>query len=151
MRFTQVRNMLDQVSEFHGQLAKYYDGLSDKAALQRVKMLLDYMGSHEVNLQTSLSAYEEGAPQVVLDTWVDCKQCENILATCEQTPITPELSVDGVTKLAMDVDQCLIRFYGEVVERAESHMVREVFKNLIAMEEGELRKLSLSAQQAKDI
>lgn len=151
MRFTQVRNMLDQVREFHGQLVEYYDGLSDKAALQRVKMLLDYMGSHEKNLQASLSAYEEGAPRVVLDSWVDCRYCEEVLATCEQTPVTPELSVDDVTKVAVDVDQCLIRFYGAVVENAESHMVREVFRNLIVMEESEMRKLALSAQQADDI
>jgi hypothetical protein len=143
--------MLDQVREFHGQLAEYYDGLSDEATRQRVKMLLDYMSSHEKNLQASLSAYEEGTPQVVLDTWVDCRYCEEVLATCEQTPITPELSVDGLTKVAMDVDLCLIRFYRAVVENAESHMVREIFKSMITMEEDELRKQAFSAQQANDI
>jgi hypothetical protein len=143
--------MLDQVREFHGQLAEYYDGLSDEATRQRVKMLLDYMSSHEKNLQASLAAYEEGAPQVVLDTWVDCRHCEEMIATCEQTPITPELGVDGVTKVAMDVDQCLIRFYRAVVENAESHMVREVFRSMIAMGEDELRKKVLGAQEAKEI
>ena len=151
MRFTQVRNMFDQVREFHGQLAEYYDGLSDEETQQRVKMLLDYMSSHEKNLQASLSAYGEGIPQVVFDTWVDCRYCEEVLATCEQTPITPELSVDGVTKVAMDVDQCLIHFYRAVVENAEFHTVREVFRNMIAMEEDELRKQAFGIQQAKDI
>ena len=150
MRFKQIRNILDQVREFHGQLVEYYDGLSDEAAQMRVKMLLDYLSSHEKNLQASLAVYEEGAPQVLLDTWVDCRHCEEMIATCEQTPITPELSLDGVTEMAMDVDQCLINFYRAVVENAESQMVREVFRNLIVMEEGELRKLVLSAQQAID-
>ena len=81
---------------------------------------------------TSHHDVKEEIQVVVLDSWVDCRYCEEVLATCEQTPVTPELSVDDVTKVA--VDQCLIRFYGAVVENAESHMVREVFRNLIVME-----------------
>jgi len=151
MRFTQIRNMLDRVRDFHGQLAEYYSRLSDQAAQQRVKMLLDYMSSHEKNLQKSMAAYEDDASRQMLDSWVACKRCETILAMCEQTPIAPEMSVDGVTRVAMDVDRCLMRFYREVAECVESETVRDVFKNLVDMEEAELRELALNALGAKDI
>lgn len=151
MRFTQVRNMLDQVREFHGQLAEYYNQLSDAAAQERVKLLLDHMSSHEEQLQVGLGAYEEDASKQVMDTWVDCKYCNEILATCEQTPITPHLDVGGVIRVAMDVDNCLLRFYREVAENADSETVREVFRNLIDAEEAELRKLALNALGAKDM
>ena len=106
MRCTQMRNTHDQVRDFDGQLADYYSQLSDKAAQQRGKMLLDHISSHERNLQSSMAAYEEGASRQVMDTWMDCRHCEEIIATCEQTPIAPDLSVDGVVNVAMDVDRC---------------------------------------------
>jgi rubrerythrin len=142
--------MLSQVRDFHGQLAEYYNKLSDEAAQQRVKMLLDYMSSHEKNLQKILAAYENISREV-LDTWVDCRHCEEVLATCEQTPIAPETSVEGVTKVAMDVDRCLLRFYREVAENVEFETVRRVFTELVKMQEAELRKLAVNAQGAMDI
>ena len=151
MRFTQVRNMLDQIRDFHGQLAEYYAQLSDETGQQRVKMLLDHMSGHERDLQSSLAAYEDGASRQVMDTWVDCSHCDEIIATCKETPIAPETSVDGVIGVAMDVDRCLLHFYREAAEKAETETVRDVFKNFIEMEEAELRKLALNALQAADM
>jgi len=150
MRYTQIRNMLDQVRDFHGQLAEYYSQLSDKAVQQRVKLLLDHMSSHERNLQKGLTAYGDDASRQVMETWVACSHCEEILATCEQMPIAPKMTVDSVTRVAMDVDRCLLRFYHEVAENAESETVREVFSNLIDMEEAELRTLAFGALQTMD-
>jgi rubrerythrin len=143
--------MLDQIRDFHGQLAEYYAQLSDKTEQQRVKMLLDHMSGHERDLQSSLAAYEDGAASQVMDTWVDCIHCDEIIATCKQTPIAPDTSVDGVIGVAMDVDRCLLHFYREAADKAETETVRDVFKNFIDMEEAELRKLALNALQAADM
>ena len=143
--------MLDQIRDFHGRLAEYYAQLSDETEQQRVKMLLDHMSGHEQDLQSSLAAYEDGASRQVMDTWVDCSHCDEIIATCKQTPIAPETSVDGVIGAAMDVDRCLLHFYREAAEKAETESVRDVFKNFIEMEEAELRKLALNALQVADM
>lgn len=150
IRYSQVKNMLEQVRDFHGQLVQYYDRLSKEAEQQRVKMLLDHMSKHEQDLQDGLRAYEESATRNVMDTYIDCEYCSEILATCRQTPIAPETNVDGVIKAAMDVDNCLLRFFREVAEHAETERVRDVFKNLVDMEEMELRKLALNALQTMD-
>ena len=150
IRYSQVKNMLEQVRDFHGQLAQYYDQLSKGAEKQRVKMLLDHMSKHEQDLQEGLRAYEETATQNVMETYVDCEYCNEILATCRQTPIAPETSVNGVIRVAMDVDNCLLRFFREVAEHAVTDRVRDVFRNLVDMEEMELRKLALDALQVMD-
>jgi len=150
IRYSQVKNMLEQVRDFHGQLVQYYDRLSKEAEQQRVKMLLEHMSKHEQDLQDGLRAYEETATENVMDTYVDCEYCNEILATCRQTPIAPETSVEGVIRVAMDVDNCLLRFFREVAEHAETERVRDVFKNLVEMEESELRKLATNALQAVD-
>ncbi len=151
MRYAQVRNMLEQVRDFHGQLAKYYDRLSKRTEQQRVKMLLDHMSGHEEDLKEGLAAYAESAEQVEMDTFVDCVYCSEILATCRQTPISPESSIEGVIKAAMDVDNCLLRFFREVAEKADTEKVRNIFRNLIDMEEAELRKLAMNALQVQDM
>ena len=151
MRYGKVRDMLDQVREFHGQLSKYYHQLSESADRQRIKLVLDHMSDHEKHLQESLADYEEGASAQVMETWVDCKHCNDVLATCERIPIAQETSVDGVLTAAMEIDSCLIRFYREVAEKVDSERIREVFNNLVAMEEGELRRLALDALQIRDV
>jgi len=150
IRYSQVKNMLEQVRDFHGQLVQYYDRLSKEAEQQRVKMLLDHMSKHEKDLQEGLRAYEETATQNVMDTYIDCEYCNEILATCRQTPIAPETSIQGVVRVAMDVDNCLLRFFRAVAEQAETERVRDVFRNLAEMEESELRKLATNALQAVD-
>jgi hypothetical protein len=151
MRMMQVRNILDQVRDLHGQLAEYYGQLADAAARQRVRLLLDHMSSHEHHLQTSLATYEEGATQQVMNTYVNYIDCEEILTICEHSTITPEMSANEVIRVAMDIDNCLLRFYREVADRADTETVREVFRNLIDAEEAELRKLALDALAVADM
>ena len=150
MRFTQVKNMLEQIRDFHGQLAEYYDQLSSDTEQQRIKLLLEHMSKHEQDLQEGLRAYEETASRGAMDTYVDCEYCNEILVTCKQTPIAPETSVEGVVAAAMDIDNCLMRFFREAAQQAETETVREIFRNLVEMEEAELRKLALGALQMTD-
>ncbi len=151
MRYSQVRDMLDQVRDFHGQLADYYHQISESTDQQRIKLLLDHMSGHEQHLKDSLGAYEEDASRQIMDTWVDCRHCNETLVTCQQTLIAPETSVDDVIRAALDVDNCLMRFYREVAEKVDSESVREVFRNLVDMEESELRQLALGALQLADM
>jgi vacuolar-type H+-ATPase subunit C/Vma6 len=130
MRYAQVRDMLDQVCDFHGQLAKYYHRLSESSDQQRIKLLLDLMSNHEKQLQESLRDYEEDASKQIMNTWVDCKYCDEVLATCKQKPIVPEASVESVVKATLDIDNCLVQFYREVAEKVESEKLRDVFRNL---------------------
>ncbi len=143
--------MLDRIRDFHGELSTYYHQLSESTDKQRVKLLLDHMSSHEKQLQDSLLAYEEDASKQVMDTWVDCTYCNEILATCEQTPIAQESGVDSVIKATLHIDNCLLQFYREVAANVESQRVRDVFQNLVELEEGELRKLALNALQVGDV
>ena len=151
MRFTQVRDVFREVSRLHSELADYYERLSDTADQERVKLLLNHIGSHSRRLEKSLKAYEGDTHRRVMDAFVDCVSCGDILITCRQMPVTPDMSVEGVTRLAIDVDRCLQRFYREVADKAESENVRELFRNLIDQEESELHKLALDAIAAEEM
>ena len=149
-RFVQVRDLLEQAAQFHGRMAEFYHGLSDRAPKERVKLLLDYMSTHEKNLHDSLEDFDEEASEGVMDTWVDRDHCDRIVHACENLPAAPELSIDGVTTLAMRVDETLIGFYDELARKAEGEDVRTVFRNLVAQEQAELRRLARDALMVGD-
>ena len=151
MRYMQIREMLDRVRDFHEELGNYYHQLSESADRERVKLLLDHISQHKKRLHDGLAAYEKDAPEQVLNTWVDSEYCDRVLAVCERTFASKETDVEGVVKAAIDLDNSLIDFYREVVEHTQSEGVRDVFQNLIEMEEGDLRHLALSALQLRDI
>ena len=149
-RFVQVRDLLEQAAAFHGRMSEFYHGLSEKADQVRVKLLLDYMSTHERNLRDSLEAYDADASGGILDTWVDRDYCDRIVHACDQLPGEPPLDFDGVTRLAMKVDADLIGYYDELAHKAETESVREVFRNLVAQEQAELRRLARQALTATD-
>ena len=149
-RYVQVRDLLEQAARFHGDLAGFYHRLAGEAGQQRVKLLLDYMSTHEDNLKSSLEGFDEEASEGVLNTWIDRDYCDRIVHACENMPEPPALEVDEVIHLAMAVDDSLTRFYEELVRKTDTESVREVFRNLVSMEQTELRRLALNALTAED-
>ena len=149
-RFVQVRDLLEQAAAFHGRMSEFYHDLSEKAEQVRVRLLLDYISTHEKNLRDSLEAYDEEASDGILDTWVDRDYCDRIVHACEQLPGEPPLDLDGVIRLAMKVDSHLIGYYDELAHKADMESVREVFRNLVAQEQSELRRLARQALMASD-
>ena len=93
-RYVQVGDLLEQAAEFHGRMSDFYHRLSDKVERGRVRLLLDYMSTHEKNLRDSLEDYDDEASAGILNTWVDRDYCDRIVHACEQLPGEPELDVD---------------------------------------------------------
>lgn len=149
-RYVQIRDLIEQVRALHSDLSDYYQSLSDRADQARLKLLLDYMSSHEKNLKESLADYQQEGANSVLDTWVDRRHSEEIIATCAAMPVNPDISLDGITKLALDVDACLVRFFREVSEKADSEEVRDTFRKLLESAEAELRRLARNALSFDD-
>jgi hypothetical protein len=150
-RFSRVRDLLEQVQGFHGELASYYGQVASGTAQERVKMLLEYLSSHQRNLERSLKDYADDASRKVLETWVDESHCARLLANARTMKLPPDMNVEDVARLAMQIDECLVRIYRYLSEEAETAAVREVFRNLVLLEQNELRKLALNALRAGDM
>ncbi len=151
MRLTQVRNILDQVCDFHGQLSSYYHWLSDKSAQSKVKLLLDLLSQHEQGLRDSLEAYEQDAETKVMDSWLESPNYEQIWQRVgELAPLGTDATLEKVVEVAFALDECLFDFYREGEEHAPNARIREVFRSLATLQQGEVRKLAMSATQLAD-
>ena len=142
MAFDQTKDVLEHAREFHQKLRVFYDELKESASKERTRALLDYMSRHEKYLDDCLVQYEEQVSDNVLDTYFKFgSEATQIAEICEFT-IKPEMEVDDVMAAAMHFDACLIKFYREMAQRSLSDKVREVFENLLVMEQHEQIELS---------
>ena len=148
MAFDQTKDVLEHAREFHQKLSVFYEDLKESASKERTRALLDYMSRHEKYLDDCLAQYEEQVSNNVLDTYFKYGSESTKMTAISDFEIKPDMDVDDVVAAAMHFDACLIEFYREMAQRALSEKVREVFENLLVMEQHEQIELS---KQALDI
>ena len=142
MAFDQTKDVLEHAREFHQKLGVFYEDLKDSASKERTRALLGYMSRHEKYLDDCLAQYEEQVSDNVLDTYFKYESESDGLSAIAEFEIRPEMEVGEVVAIAMHFDDCLIEFYREMAQRALSEKVREVFENLLVMEQHEQIELS---------
>ena len=130
MSYKTTRDVLRRVINFHINLKDLYGKLADKAKNERSKILLEYMSKHQDEFIGMLTEYEEGASNKTLNAWFQFEPDKDKLKVCEEKEIDPSMTVDGIINLSLQLDNCLIKFYGEMAEFANDKEVREIFLGL---------------------
>ena len=142
MPFDQTKDVLGHARKFHRRLSGFYEDLKESASKERTRALLDYLSRHEKYLEESLAHFEEEVSDNVLDTYFKYGSEQSQIAEIAEFEIKPEMDVQDVVEAAMHFDACLIKCYREMAQRALSSKVREVFENLLVMEQHEQIELS---------
>lgn len=140
MRFEQTKDILEHARTFHNYVAEYYHQLKEKSNKERLKMFLDYFEEHERHLEETIADYEESLNEKLLKTWFKMSPCEEVFKKLQALLKAGENSVEQLIQLALQVDDCLINMYKTLAERAEVPKLRELFTDLIQLEENEKRK-----------
>ena len=134
--------MLKHARKFHHKLSEFYEDLKDSTDKERTRALLDYLSRHEQYLEDCLEEFQQDVSRNVLDSYFQYGSDASKLSGISDFEIKEEMSVEDVVAAAMHFDACLIRFYREIAQKARSDKVREVFENLLVMEEHEQIELS---------
>jgi len=142
MPFNQTKDVLNHARKFHQKLSEFYEGLKDSASKERTKALLGYMSRHEQYLDECLATFQKEVSKNVLDSFYQYGSDATKLSEITEFQIKDDMDVDDVIAAAMHFDACLIKFYREMVIRAPTSAVKEVFENLLVMEEHEQLELS---------
>ena len=142
MPYSQTKDVLDQARKFHRRLAGFYEDLKDSASVEHTRALLDYMSRHETYLDECLKEFKEQVSDNVLDTYMQYGSDASSQVQIDDFEIKPEMTVDDVVAAAMHFDACLIKFYREMATKSSNEKVREVFENLLVMEQHEQIELS---------
>jgi rubrerythrin len=142
MPFDQTKDVLKHARKFHHKLSEFYDDLKDSTDKERTRALLDYLSRHEQYLEDCLEAFQQDVSRNVLDSYFQYGSDASKLSGISDFEIKEEMNVENVVEAAMHFDACLIKFYREIAQKARSDKVREVFENLLVMEEHEQIELS---------
>ncbi len=139
----QVMDLIDHACELHARLSEYYDELSKRSGQDRVKILLNYLSESEARHEKALAEYEHDfASADVTDTWYQFKP--DLMEKGKWIPenITPEMDADAVLRVVLRIDDRLSELYREIIKRAHSKRIRDVFTNLLDTNEKEKRNLA---------
>ena len=141
----QVREFVDFGKQLHGKLKALFDELNEHAQLERVKMLLDFLSRHEEHMEESLARFEKESRHGLLEAWLEYSPGLDVNKVMCKFHLTENPSSDEIIQLALDFDDTLVNLYKEVVAKANDSKVKEVFKNLLQLEEKEKIQVARAA------
>lgn len=151
MRYQTVRDIIDHSKRLHHDLGEFYRSLEDKVQSDRVKMLLNYLARHEEHIEESLKKYTLDANQNLWDEWFQFGPDEKLTDLVSELKFAATHNLDEVVKMALAVDDYFIDLYKKLSINASSEKVRELFVNLVEMEELEKTRTVRSALELSDM
>jgi len=147
----QVREFVDFGKHLHGRIKALFDEINEHAELERVKMLLEFLSRHEQHMEESLARFEKDSRRSILEAWLEYSPSLDVDAVMARFPVGDKPSSDEIFQLAMDFDDCLVKLYKEVAEKANDTHTKEVFKNLLRLEEKEKIQVARAAMMLDEL
>ena len=151
MRFQTVADVLNVVKDFHASLARQFAELEQLTTSERAQLMLDYLNRHEQNLARATEQFSSDASPGLMNTWLQLApetHPENLLEKVRNVDLN---DVDSIVAVALEVDDYLVSLYGEVAAHADTDEAKEVFLNLVKLEDNERHTLSRAAFRLNDM
>ena len=140
MPYGQAKEILDYARVYHRRVGEFYQQLKDKNESARVKMLLDYLVRHKAHLDKALGDFEDETKSKALEAWYQHSQEQCLFAPLDAAQYSADMTVEEVLALGATLDSCLLASYKGMVDTASTPECREIFENLLLMEEQEKHK-----------
>jgi len=151
MYYKTVKDVVEHSRKLHQQLSKLYKEINQEQTQERVKMLLNYLQRHEEHLQQSLDQFEKDKSQKVLESWFQYTPDQDLSEVLSTIEINDHMDTEEIILIALKLDDYFIQLYEDMVESTSSPTVREVFQNLLDMEQQEKIRTARAALNIRDI
>jgi hypothetical protein len=149
-----IKQILQDLQEYHGGLGQYYESLKEKAIDERTVMMLEYLRNQEDKNSTHLTDYLHETHDKILNKWLNIVPIlpSNIFCHCSKTHFTTApLTVDDVIEIAMHYDECLIDFLSIIAQETDCSGGADIFCNLLNLIQSEEKKLVRNSQLLFDM
>jgi rubrerythrin len=150
MSFKTVRDVLQLSQDIHRNAGILYQQLRDQTQRERIDMLLKFLSQHEEELALTLAKVEVDVSKDVLNEWhqTELFSITSILEGCKQCH--PDISLEELVEMALKVDDSLINLYRHMASEASSEVTRQLFENLVVLENNEKMKTARAALSLND-
>lgn len=150
MSFKTVRDVLQLSQEIHSSASNLYEQLREQTQRDRVDMLLKFLSRHEEELAKTLGRVQEDVSERILNEWhqTELTSIDSILDGCKECH--PDINVQELVNMALKVDDSLINLYKHMSSEASTDEARQLFNNLVILEENEKIKTARAALSTHD-
>ena len=147
MHFKPIKEFLTYIEECHQALAQLYSRLSLEATDEKVKLLLNFMRSKEQLSYLHLHDYAQHAPASLLETWLDNVFDQSFPMKCQNMRMQPNLVIDDVVALAMNLDMQLIELMQTAAHNSPTIEAELALENLSNQEEEALQQVVIASHE----
>lgn len=137
-----VYDLIEWSRSLHGSLAKCLSHCASLHKDERASLLLDYLASHETEIEKMVAGFEQQADPKAARTYV--------YDYMPHTPITTHLDCDdhyakmdvaSIEAEVVDFHEQIISLYRTLIEKAQIPEVTELVESLLDMEEHQTKRL----------
>lgn len=150
MSFKTVRDILELSQNIHHHASIVYEQLREQTQRERVDMLLKLLSRHEEELSLTFKKVAGDTNEKILDEWhqTELISVAAILDGCKECH--PDVSIQELVNMALRVDDALIGLYKHMASEASTNEARQLFNNLVLLEENEKIKAVRAALSVDD-
>ena len=135
-------DLIDWSRDLHANLAKCLAHGASRHQDERAALLLDYLASHESDMEEMVASFERKADPKAAQTYVYDYMPHNPITThmvCDDHYAT--LDADAIRTEVVDFHEQIISLYQTLVGKAEIPEAEELVALLLDMEENETKRL----------
>ena len=147
-----VKNILDWTQKLHQRLSDAYGEAAEEIGDERASMLLKYVAAHERVLSESITRFKKDSNVQLMDTWF-LEYVGNVPFMIHSPPVSgfPTSDPAAIIEMTIKAHQSLIDMYKEFAELAKNSKVKELFEEMLFLENSELKRMVTSMQRMTDL
>ncbi|MFL1467736.1 ATPase [Marinobacter sp. HN1S83] len=144
--------LIDWTRGLHAHLARCLAHCATKNEEERARALLDYLATHESEIERIVKEFENQGDAKALDTRVYDYLAHNPVKThrtCDEP--YAELDFEGICREVFDFHEQIIDLYRTLIGKAEIPEAKELLESLLTMEENESMRLARQVGRMDDL
>ena len=146
------RELIEWTRDLHANLARCMSHCATKNEEERARALLDYLATHESEMEHIVNEFERQGDAKALETRVyDYLSHEPIKThrTCDEP--YARLDFNGICREVFDFHDQIIDLYRTLVGKAEIPEAKELLESLLTMEQNEAMRLARQVGRMDDL
>jgi hypothetical protein len=145
--FQRVADILDRIRGLHREFQHHYAQNSRWQSDERLALLLENMARQEGDLASSLASFDAEAQSAVRETWLQYVPLEQVTRVLDDIEPDPQADIESVIADATALDAALVDAYRILASSNAPPRVRELFANLVEMEQRKGKQRSLGTEE----
>jgi rubrerythrin len=144
--------LIDWTRDLHAHLASSLSDGATKHEEERARALLDYLATHESEMERIVSEFErQGDPKALETRTYDYLSHNPIKSHRPGDERYTKLDFDGICREVFGFHDQIIELYKTLVEKADIPEAKELFESLLTMEQNESMRLARQVGQMQDL